>query len=772
MRYQNNHAEVVAEGFAQSNAFSIAVSGKAFRGLLDGAYSRKIEAPIRELSTNAFDAHKAAGSIAPFEIHLPTTAQPSFYIRDFGTGMSHHFMMNRFTVMFDSTKDGMNPEDASLITPDDQVGMLGIGRMSLFAYTDSCTVTVWQDGEARHYTVYEGSDGVPVAAHVGTVPSDEPTGVKIEFAARQKDFKEFEAAAIRVFKGFPVIPTGLSAKVVKELRVEAHEVGSFWRSYPKDYLEGSVFWARQGCVLYPVDLAEIDNRAVETTERVWSEKKGQWITKPTRALSDRYQDFANTEATFIIDFPIGTLDFDLGRERLAYNDRTIISLRNRWDDMLADIGKKLEHIFDGAETGWDYMAKGATESLNEMGLLFQRTPQYEKAMERFNALYGLFAPTRSDRGKAYPIFSINKMDEDMGFHTYYARDTKGMFKNKAIPAALDKAIFIIRGEKKANYFSARLRSYMQKNDLRWAFVVRKENMSPKLWKLLGQPPRMNEDDLPKLERAPSSGTREYYGGGGSFDRVKVINDYSDHYSPITDEDNPKGALYAFLNCGEIYTPEGKDLPYMSLRDVANEHHKRKFFTGKSILLMNVRSNEFDKIDEKWPNLPLFYGCNDDLVDKIGKRDLLDMVAIINEKRFANTRYSSALSTWLEFFPRDKTPLNKMTRFYKRAENMEERRKAALTGFLYYGKYHYGQGHETTPFMLKVIERAEALGIEVLPIMRQSNGMCKYERDLLEPKYEKLVAALNYVRFNFGKSVKDHKAIQKMTFTGIRKELKC
>ena len=60
MRYQSNHAEVVAEGFGQSAIFSIAGSGKAFKGLLDGAYSRKIEAAIRESATNALDSHRAA----------------------------------------------------------------------------------------------------------------------------------------------------------------------------------------------------------------------------------------------------------------------------------------------------------------------------------------------------------------------------------------------------------------------------------------------------------------------------------------------------------------------------------------------------------------------------------------------------------------------------------------------------------------------------------------------------------------------------------------
>ena len=70
MQFRGAHAEVETEGFAERAKFSIAASGKAFKGLIDGLYSRKIEAVVRELSTNAFDSHKAAASIAPFETHL------------------------------------------------------------------------------------------------------------------------------------------------------------------------------------------------------------------------------------------------------------------------------------------------------------------------------------------------------------------------------------------------------------------------------------------------------------------------------------------------------------------------------------------------------------------------------------------------------------------------------------------------------------------------------------------------------------------------------
>ena len=149
MQFHVAHAEVEAQGFAETASFQIAASGKAFKGLIDGLYSRKIEAAIRELSTNALDAHVAAGNGEPFEIHLPTHFEPTFYIRDYGTGMSHDLVMRRYRTMFDSTKDGLNETDADT-DPNSQVGMLGLGSKSFFAYTDTCTLTIWQDGDSAN----------------------------------------------------------------------------------------------------------------------------------------------------------------------------------------------------------------------------------------------------------------------------------------------------------------------------------------------------------------------------------------------------------------------------------------------------------------------------------------------------------------------------------------------------------------------------------------------------------------------------------------------
>ncbi len=90
--------------------FTIKPNGKAFRTLIDGLYSNKVRAVIRELCSNAADSHIAAGNDAPFEVTIPTTLDPTFRVRDFGTGLKHEQVMHLYTTIFESTKETTNDQ--------------------------------------------------------------------------------------------------------------------------------------------------------------------------------------------------------------------------------------------------------------------------------------------------------------------------------------------------------------------------------------------------------------------------------------------------------------------------------------------------------------------------------------------------------------------------------------------------------------------------------------------------------------------------------------
>ena len=119
-----------SENFVESN-YSIDATAKAFAILSDGLYSNKILAVVRELSTNAYDSHVAAGCPEkPFDVTLPTSLDHEFSIRDYGTGLSKENCMSLYTTCFRSDKTDSN----------DAVGCLGLGSKSPFAYTDQFMV--------------------------------------------------------------------------------------------------------------------------------------------------------------------------------------------------------------------------------------------------------------------------------------------------------------------------------------------------------------------------------------------------------------------------------------------------------------------------------------------------------------------------------------------------------------------------------------------------------------------------------------------------------
>ena len=85
MKLHKPEVAIESAGAKSSSRFSIEASQQAFAVLSSTIYEDKIKAPIRELSTNAYDAHVEAGCPdKPFEVHLPNAIDPEFRVRDYG----------------------------------------------------------------------------------------------------------------------------------------------------------------------------------------------------------------------------------------------------------------------------------------------------------------------------------------------------------------------------------------------------------------------------------------------------------------------------------------------------------------------------------------------------------------------------------------------------------------------------------------------------------------------------------------------------------------
>ena len=297
---KNVREGAVAVGLDGEKAyFTIAANGKAFRTLIDGLYSNKIRAVIRELCSNAADSHIDAGQTKPFKVSIPTSLDPVFRVRDFGTALRHDQVMHLYTTIFQSTKEETNT----------QTGQLGLGSKSPFAYTDSFQVTVWLDGVKRQYLAYLERDGVPSITHVGDTPSDEPRGLEVSFPAERGDIRQFQREMQFVSLGYAEPPEvdGMSL-VIPKPRIS----GKGWAIYPSgsfgEEMRGTSF-VRQGSVIYPNDSRPFPNLGYG------------WIS--------------------VIEIPIGTAEVTASRESLSYDNDTTLAintiLRGAADELKAQI---------------------------------------------------------------------------------------------------------------------------------------------------------------------------------------------------------------------------------------------------------------------------------------------------------------------------------------------------------------------------------------------------------------------------------------------------
>lgn len=301
--------EVESGGGLDTGTFSIMANGKAFRILIDGLYADKPRAIVRELWSNAYDAHRDAGKgDVPFECHLPTRFEPTFSVRDFGISLEHEDVMGLYTTVFKSTKENSNVG----------VGKFGLGSKTPFAYSDQFSVTVWKDGIKRLYNAYIDEDSIPKISLFHQEESNEPTGVEISFGVRPQDVDNFVRAAKTTIVGFDVPPilSGNTFDIESAIGV-IQQQGDGWRLYQsRDRYSSSPLKTsvRQGCVVYP-----IDSGAMQTE------------------LRKRNIDLSILESGIVFDVEIGTVDITPSRESLSYDSKTVKNVADAIEKVLEQL---------------------------------------------------------------------------------------------------------------------------------------------------------------------------------------------------------------------------------------------------------------------------------------------------------------------------------------------------------------------------------------------------------------------------------------------------
>lgn len=271
MKLATSNRSLETAGMNLGVNFSIKMNGKSFRVLSSGVYSDKIGSIVRELSSNCYDSHVAAGKRdVPFEVYCPNNFDPFFAVKDFGTGLRYFAYTAKVvceldgestlyipgdirtdirninimvldetttipvsTILYDSSADQtifrvpltlpngssikVEFDDALVLystyfdstkeASNEFIGAFGLGSKTPFAYTDNFLVTNRYNGVERIYNILINESDIPQINLMGSTTTDECNGLEVKLAVNPADHSKFKDAIKTQLKFFNPAPT-------------------------------------------------------------------------------------------------------------------------------------------------------------------------------------------------------------------------------------------------------------------------------------------------------------------------------------------------------------------------------------------------------------------------------------------------------------------------------------------------------------------------------------------------------------------------------------
>ena len=159
---------LTVSGLDQEKTSAFSIDGDSIGFIMDilAQYKHPVQSIVRELTSNALDAHIEAG--VDKDVHVGIKGN-KFFVQDFGVGMSPEFVDKIYTAYGASTKRDSN----------EQMGAFGLGSKSPFGYTNEFYIVSVKDGVERRYMMFREEE-IPNYNLVYELETDKENGVRIE----------------------------------------------------------------------------------------------------------------------------------------------------------------------------------------------------------------------------------------------------------------------------------------------------------------------------------------------------------------------------------------------------------------------------------------------------------------------------------------------------------------------------------------------------------------------------------------------------------------
>ena len=303
----------------KSYSFGIKKEGLAhiFNVLRNQLYSDKVLAVIREYSTNAVDAHAEVGKLdEPIKVTLPNQLSPYFKVRDYGRGLTEKQIGQIYAMYGESTKRGTN----------EQIGQLGLGSKSAFAYGDNFVINSFVKGTKTSYNAFIDDTQIGQISKLTSEKSKEKDGIEIVIPTKEGDFDSFKEKALSLFTHFKVRP-----------QVEGVDEGNFYKEDAKSLIHSDDWTIRNsgdsvavmGNIAYPLSTSALD--------LPYGSPEYQLVTHVALCL------YVN----------IGDLDISASREALQYTDETKKAIIDKLQSILKQIPQMISDEMKDCKNLWE-----------------------------------------------------------------------------------------------------------------------------------------------------------------------------------------------------------------------------------------------------------------------------------------------------------------------------------------------------------------------------------------------------------------------------------
>lgn len=504
MKLHTTRSPVESEGVERSAEFQIRTSAKAFEILSSGIYSDPILAIIRELSSNAWDAHVSANKAdVPFRVHLPNSLEPWFAVNDDGIGLAEDEVFGLYTTYFDSTKTNSN----------DFIGALGLGSKSPFSYATAFEVTSRYNGKKTLYSIHLNENGVPTVAKMAEVDYVGSNGLEVKLSVKSSDFYAFAEKTKEALRFFDPLPE-ISGNEVEFEPVPANAIrGDKYIAWPNySYYRYKNFVAVQGAVQYQVDLEQIRDRNGNTA------------------------DWEFMESFNVVGFfDIGELEVAASREEIRYDKRTVENLlsllknirldylkrvddettnivqktKSRWEAYRA-LNEKMGHVRDGQVVGdFKFTSSVVSEWIEDYGNVRIEAPapkgKGQKA-QKTPETYELLEIRHARYNRSKKIHSTSQYSVAPDEHGIVIIDVKQGYSDRMAEYLSNNGLSEVYALKAIQPWQVRKKNPKLTTDKKELQKIYADDLKTVL-KLLGDPPTVNLSDHTSAPSRISKGNR-------------------------------------------------------------------------------------------------------------------------------------------------------------------------------------------------------------------------------------------------------------------------